>query len=103
MDSHDLPPPPPTLKEAFSSQAQSQVESAARNRFWREVYRKVPDFLHPLIPGNKRTMRGDMEHRARRRVSAAIGGCLFSLFFFAAVGTVLVVVISIIGFAVVSG
>ncbi|MFT5682338.1 MAG: hypothetical protein ACI8RZ_003256 [Myxococcota bacterium] len=94
-----LPPSPPTLQEALTDQARGHAETAARRKAWSALYRVVPSVLHPLIPGHSRTFGDNLEKEASRRVSKFVGGCLFSLFFFAVVVGVLAVFAAIIAWS----
>ena len=90
---------PTTINEALAQTVRNRAEDEARSRLWDALYGKTPHFLHPLIPGSKRTFQGDMEERARRRVKRAVGGCVFSLVFVAVVVGVLVAVAMMVGWA----
>ncbi len=73
---------PPTPMQSAGTALASGAQDMVATRMRRAVKRKLPRFLHPLIPGEGGTVREAAGKQAKRAVSRWISGVLFSIFFF---------------------
>jgi hypothetical protein len=99
-ESQPMPPDPMTAAgNALAAGAQNAAQNAVMRRVRTQLKGYLPRFLWPLIPGERGTVAGAVKKDVKKRVAAAISGLLFSLFFFAAFGAVILFVLGIIGWA----
>lgn len=98
-----LPADPMTqTRNRMAELAQDQAEGF----LWRQIRSQLkgilPKFLHPLIPGERGTVAGNLKAEASKRMWAAVTGLIISLVFFAFFAVAIVGFVLVTGFAVVS-
>lgn len=86
----DVLNPMDAAADALADGAKNTAKNMAMSRMQRELKGVLPRFLWPLIPGVKGTVAGEAKKAVKKRIWAAIGSCVFSIFFFSVVGVIVV-------------
>jgi len=94
------------MESAASSMKDSLKEEAGNllvRRIRKELYRRLPKFLHPLIPGHRDSFASAAKKGLSRWFWGLVGSIVFTLIFFVAVGAVLLFSALAVGWAVFMG
>jgi hypothetical protein len=91
--------PMEATRSALASRGADMAARSAQSAFIRTAKGYLPRWAWPLIPGAGGSVADNLKANASRTIWGWVGGCVFTLFFAAAVGVVLAFVGGVVLYA----
>ncbi len=94
-DGTEVPDIAQVTATAMAAGAASVAQNAAERAARQALYDRLPKFLHPLVPGTRGTVTGEIQKAVSKWFWGLVGSCLFTVFFF---GFAALIILSVGGY-----
>jgi len=97
---------PTPMESAAASMKENLKDEAGNMRMRRgrkELYRRLPKFLHPLVPGHRDSFATAAKKGVSRWFWGLVWSAVFFLVFFGLVAAVLTITVAAVGWAFIMG